>query len=224
MAKAGLHSSKKPAALKMRTVQRLGTKEIARRTGVPLSTLHYWLKDHPLSKAERSAIISKSPRYSTPKKTLSEGGLDVSTQRTLLPRDLGLLGESAAQMYLALRGFVVARPAADGDVVDLYVRKPGGERVAFIQARVAAKPPSRNGLPTISLRRYRKGQSNRFVRGDFHFLVGFCRGNGKCYVYSFDEVEHHANSVTVREDACDAFHKLDAWLDGIPSGSAAAAA
>lgn len=216
MARPGSHSSKKPSAIRLRVRDRLGVKEISKRTGVPMSTLHHWLREHPLTAEESREIRSKAPRYVAPKKKLTapaDGGLSFSATAGLAPSSLGLAGESAVKFFLAQRGLILAHPAGDGDVVDIYVRRPSGAKVAFLQARVASDPPSRNGLPTISMRRYRKGQSNTFKRGDFHFLVGFCRENGHCYVYSYDEVEKNRNSVSLRDEACNAFDKIESWLD-----------
>lgn len=181
-----------------------------------MSTLHFWLRDHPLTAEESHAIRSKAPRYAAPKKRLAaplEGGLTFNPAPNLAPSNLGFAGESAVGFYLSQRGLIMAQPCYDGDVVDIYVRRPNGTKMAFLQARMAADPPSRSGLPTLSLRRYRNGQANTFKRGDFHFLVGFCRENGRCYVYSYDEVSKNRNSISLRDDACDAFEKIESWLD-----------
>jgi len=215
MAKPGLHTSKKPEAIRLRVKERLGVKEISNRTGVPMSTLHHWLRPYPLTAEESHRIRSAAPRYAAPRKTLASpsGGLTFSAASRLPPAAIGLCGESAARFFLSQYGLILANPAGDGDVVDIYARRPSGAKVAFIQARVAGDPPSRSGLPSISMRRYRKGRSNTFKKGDFHFLVGYCRQNGHCYVYSYDEVKGNRNSVSLTDDACGAFHKIVDWLD-----------
>lgn len=217
MAKASAFASKKDYAIELRVVERKPTREIHRITGVPVSTLSYWLKGHPLSKSEISKAISNAPRYKTPKKSLGKPSEHVVERDIPNPIDLGTMGESIVTFNLSQRGYCVAKSVGDGDVVDLYVRRRGGTRVAFLQVRVSANPPSRTGLPTISLRRQKNGRAYRFGKNDFHFLVGFCRQDGRCYVYSADEVEHLKNSVTVRPEACDAWSKIDEYLDGEPA-------
>jgi len=213
MPKKSAHESQREKALRLRIKGRKTTREIHRITGVSVSTLHYWLKDHPLTKQEISKAISASPRYKAPKKELGTPGQYAVQRNVPNPIDLGTMGESIVTFNLSQRGYCVAKSVGDGDVVDLYVRRRGSEKVAFLQVRVSSNPPSRSGLPTISLRRHRNGRAYRFDKGDFHFLVGFCRQDGRCYVYSSDEVSHLRNSVTVREDACEAWHKLESYLN-----------
>lgn len=216
MPKASVHESKRAEVMRLRIHGRLGAAEIGRRTGVPKSVLHYWLKKHPLTAEEKSAMLSAAPRHRTPKKKLpSEGGIcELAEGLSTLSR--GSVAENFVKYDIARHGLRIMNPDGDGDVVDMYVRRPGGQRVAFLQVRMTSKPPARNGLPTISLRRYRNGKANNFKRGDFHFIVGFCPTNRECYVYSYDEVSHLRNSVTISDDAAGAWAKVLEWLDEQP--------
>lgn len=216
MPKTSIHEPKRAEVMRLRIQDRLGAAEIGRRTGVPKSVLHYWLKGHPLTVQEKSAVLSAAPRHKTPKKQLlSDGGAcELSEGLSTLSR--GSVAENYVKYDIARHGLRIMNPDGDGDVVDMYVRRQGGERVAFLQVRMTSKPPARNGLPTISLRRYRNGKANNFKKGDFHFIVGFCPRNTKCYVYSYDEVSHLRNSVTITDDAAGAWSKVLEWLDDQP--------
>ncbi|MTH96006.1 group I intron-associated PD-(D/E)XK endonuclease [Roseibium sp. RKSG952] len=214
MPKKSHHTDKKPEVIRLRAELRLGMKEIRLRTGVPQSTLHHWLKDHPLTEQEQRDVIVKAPRYVAPKKALNSEGRtplkiadDISTSR------LGAAAECFVKGRLNLLNLTVVECTADGDVVDVYVRRDGGQRVAFIQVRVTQKPENKAGLPYISLRRYRKGRSNNFNKGDFHFLAGYCRENDSAYVFSFDEVKDKVNTVTIREEARETWEPLIEWLE-----------
>lgn len=201
-------------AIRMRDADRMGIKAICRALDVPISTLHYWLKDHPLTKAEQAAIVRDAPRYVAPKKDLHEGtGFPCKVAERLSTIELGAIGESAILYRLCLMGFRSSVAFADGDVVDLYVRgRHGGQRVAFVQVRMASRSGP-NGLPKISLRRNSNGKTSLFKPGDMHFLVGFCMENQNAYVYAYDEVAHLRNCIAVTADAREAWQKLKVWLE-----------
>jgi len=218
MPKTSVHESKRSEVIRLRVEERLGAAEIERRLGVPKSVLHYWLKAFPLTKKERAAIIAAAPRHRTPRKDLPGEGDECEMADGLSTLGRGMVAENFVKYDISRHGLRIMNPDGDGDVVDIYVRRPGGERVAFLQVRMTSKPPARNGLPTISLRRYRNGKSNNFKRGDFHFLIGFCPDNQKCYIYSYDEVAHLCNSVSISESSCDAWWKVLEWLDAKPLG------
>lgn len=222
MPKTSVHEPKRSEVLKLRIEGRLGAAEIGRRTGVPKSVLHYWLKGHPLTVEEKSAVLSAAPRHRTPQKELvSDGGVVCEMAEGLSTLGRGSVAENYVKYDIARHGLRIMNPDGDGDVVDMYVRRPGGQKVAFLQVRMTSKPPGRNGLPTISLRRYRNGKANNFKKGDFHFIVGFCPKNSECYVYSYDEVSHLRNSVTISDGAAGAWSKVLEWLDEPPATVAA---
>lgn len=224
MPKPGKWGHLRAKAIGLRVEERLGTKEIGRRTGVPLSTLHYWLRPFPLTKEERSAIISASPRYVAPKKTLPGRPEDrMEFDGKANSRIYGRAGEYLVAHRLLMLGAIVMRPDIDGDKVDLYARLEGSDRVVFIQVRKTSSPPSRSGLPTVSLRRSSGGKSQRLGFADFHILVGWCPDNSRCYVFDADEVARHGNSVTVCEEAEEAWWKVEARLNPEADVSAKAA-
>jgi hypothetical protein len=214
MPKTSVHESKRSEVVRLRAEERLGAAEIERRTGVPKSLLHYWLKSYPLTKKERAAIVSAAPRHRGQKKSLPGDGEACEMADDLSTLGRGSVAENFVKFDISRHGLRIMNPDGDGDVVDIYVRRQGGQKVAFLQVRMTSKPPARNGLPSISLRRYRNGKSNNFKKGDFHFIVGFCPDNQKCYVYSYEEVAHLVNSVSIAEHACDAWWKVLEWLDG----------
>lgn len=214
MPKKSVHEQMKVEALRLRIDERLGAAEIGRRTGVPKSVLHYWLKPYPLTDEEKSAVISAAPRHRTPKKQLPVSGEVCELADGISTLGRGSVAENYAKFDIARNGLLMMNPDGDGDVVDIYVRRNGGHKVAFLQVRTASKPPARNGLPSISLRRYRNGKANSFKEGDFHFIVGYCPANNQVYVYSYDEVRHLRNSITITPEAAGAWWKVMDWLDG----------
>lgn len=215
MPRTSVHADKKDEAIQLRVEHRLGSSAISRRTGVPMNTLHYWLAPYPLTNKEKARIIAEAERTPQPKKELPGGiGVPCEMGPGLSTLQKGAVAENAVKAALSRQGFLMANPDGDGDVVDVYVRRSGGQRVGFVQIRMTSKPPARSGLPSISLRRYRNGAANNFAKGDFHFLIGFCPENSKCYVFSYDEVSHLANSVTISDESCEAWWKIDDWLAG----------
>lgn len=214
MPKKSIHAEKKDEAIRLRTEKKLGTKEIQRRTQVPVSTLHYWLKNYPLTDAEQKAVLAKSGRYVAPKKQLaSNGRTALKIADDVSKSNLGAAGEYLIKGRLCLLNLNVIECTSDGDVVDVYVRRDGGQRVAFIQVRVSQKPEGKAGLPYVSLRRYRNGKANNFRKGDFHFLVGYCRENDSAYVFSYEDVKDKVNTVSLRDDACEAWEQVVDWLE-----------
>ena len=213
MPKTSAHADKKPEAIRLRNEERMGAAEIGRRLDVPKSVLHYWLRPHPLKGSERRAIRSSAVRAAQPRKSLPGGdGTPCVLAEDLSTIARGAVAENFVKYDASRFGLQIMKSDSDGDVVDIYVRLRGGHKVAFLQVRMTSSPPARNGLPTISLRRYRNGRANRFEKGDFHFLVGFCPENSRTYIYSSTEVSHLVNSVTISEDGCGAWHKVIDFL------------
>lgn len=200
-------------AIRLRDELRMGTRAIQRKLGVPIATLHYWLKEHPLTADEQKKLIQNAKRYVAPKKKIHEGrGFPCDVIKNPSTIELGAIGEAAILYRFCLMGFKTATAFTDGDVVDLYVRdRNDGQRVAFVQVRMASRSGP-NGLPKISLRRNSNGRSKRFKPGDMHFLVGFCMENQSAYVYSSDEAAHLRNSIAVTPEAHEAWHKLRKWF------------
>lgn len=200
-------------AIRLRDEGRMGTKAICCKLGIPISTLHYWLKNHPLSEEEQVYLRKNAARYVAPKKEIHQGsGFPFDVAKNLSTIELGAIGESAALYRLCLMGFRASLAFTDGDVVDLYVRgRNSGQRVAFLQVRMASRSGP-NGLPKISLRRNSNGKTMLFKPGEMHFLVGFCMENQSAYVYTYDEISHLRNSITVTADAHEAWHKLRDWF------------
>jgi len=211
--------------MELRVKHRLGAKEIHRRTGVPVSTLHLWLKDYPLAREERIEIIRKSPRYVAPKKPrhLPKGGAK-PVGRGLNPVNTGRIGELQTESELLKLNLQVSK-GGEGDTVDFYVRRRGSLLTACLQVRTTTPPRQGYGLPSIGLRRARAGSYNPLVPGaDFHFLVGFCLENHRHYVYHWKEVEGRRNSIAVSDGALDAWWKVQRWLEGDESWLDVAAA
>ena len=46
------------------------------------------------------------------------------------------------------------------------------------------------------------------MRKDFDFLIGYNAYNDMAYVYSFDEIKHLKSTVSITDEAKEAWHKM----------------
>lgn len=201
--------------MEMRLEHRLGTKEISRRTGVPVSTVHYWLKDHRLTYEEKIEAIRRSPRFVAPRKARHRRRPGTKPVKLgLHPVNSGRIGELLTQAEL-LKLDVHVTKGDEGDPVDFYVRHRDSLTTACLQVRCTSPARAGGGLPTISLRRPRGKDYRPLEPGrHFHFIVGFCRENGRHYVYHWKEVLGRVNCISVSDGALDAWWKVQRWLEG----------
>jgi len=52
------------------------------------------------------------------------------------------------------------------------------------------------------------GEYKRMMRKDFDFLIGYNAYNDMAYVYSFDEIKHLKSTVSITDEAKEAWHKM----------------
>jgi hypothetical protein len=202
----------------LRKHERLSYDEISAQTGVSRGTLHYWLKDLPLTEEELAARRGvacgkghKSPlrqprKYQpgAPSKfmTMVTGG-DLTRDRQ------ARISESAVQFRLVIAGLNPFGSPFDGERTDTLVENPVTGRIVKVQVRTAQK--GHHGLPFISLERKLYGGVRgkcRFKKDDFDFIAGYDLHTDTCYVFSWDETEGLKRTITVRPDAAERWDKL----------------
>jgi len=95
----------------------------------------------------------------------------------------------------------------DGDKADWVVDHPD-KGFLKIQVRWASKKG--HGLPRLSLLCTEgHGKKRRFKDGEFDFIIGYDLYTDTAYVWSREDLKEHRASVTIHEDAAEAWHKLD---------------
>ncbi len=197
-------------AIRLRAVERLSLPEIAQKVGRPKSTCYYWLKGIPLASEERHRRRAAAAR-AHPKPRKDRGARsslhEMAGGRSYTPLEAGAIGEAAAVLRLAIHKWKVMSSVFDGDIVDLYITRPGSNRLLKVQVRTARG--NGRGMPTVSLRRMVNGRAVRYGRGDFDILVGYWLFSNTAYVWTFDEVEGHSTSVTIGPAAAEAWGKVD---------------
>lgn len=216
MPKTSRSAHQRDLVIKLRVEDRLGLKEICRRTGAAKSTVRDWLNEVPdLTMQEKAELRSKRPP-APPKKELHplEAGKK-AVSLGLPPGVSGRVGELEVHKAILELG-LHATKGDEGDPVDLYVRRKDSLATACLQVRCTTPLRDGTGLPTISLRRSRGGvRYDPLIGGrHFHFIVGFCRENSRNYVFHWKEVGKRRNCITVTDDACDAWWKIERWLEG----------
>lgn len=199
-------------AIKLRQTERLTNREIHAALGreVNLSSVTRWLKDYPLSvserEAKRRANFERSRPYTPP---LGPSALWTLAQASRITTShKGGAAEAAVAMRCLLNGISVFAAETDCDVVDRIARLPCGKLVA-LQIRNCRR--SGYGAPLIKLTR-NPGRSStklsRFAEGDFDFLMGYDLYEDAAFIYSWNEVKDLSTSISVSDDAREAWHKL----------------
>lgn len=198
-------------AVELRTEHRLSFSEILQHVSVSKSTLSRWLKDYPLDSTEHREKYLEGQRRRSPGKTAKSLGkpsrlyLSVDEKR-LTRRDKAHVAEAAVLLRLCLHGFSVYGSPFDGDLDDWIVRTFDG-KLFKVQVKWA-KRNLKHGLPIVSLVHQVSGESVRYVTGDFDFLIAYCLYTDSVYIWSFEELEGNKTSVTINDEAREAWSKL----------------
>jgi transcriptional regulator with XRE-family HTH domain len=206
----------KQECLRLRQQERLGLKEMVKKTGVSRGTIAGWLKDFPLTKEEiREKIINahkglrmggrgkRKDRGEESKFSIMVSGKDLSRQ------DKAKIAESAVLFRLCLNRFVVYGSPFDGDKADWLIESIERPNKTYrIQVKWTKDQGEHGGLPYITLKAMSGGKFVRYKKGDFDFIVGYCLFNDTAYVYSFEEMEHLKSCITCSKDGEEAWHKI----------------
>ena len=183
--------------------------EISRELQVAKSSVSTWVRDYPLTEEELREKDRTRNRWRAPKKNKGpESKFYTSLKDVNLTRDRkAKIAESAVLFRLAVHGFNVFGSVFDGDRTDWLVETPLSKLVK-VQVKWASHKHS-YGLPVISLR-CTKGHNKqrRYKKGEFDFIVGYDFLTDTAYVFTFDEVQDLATTVTVTAEAAEQWNKL----------------
>jgi hypothetical protein len=200
-------------ALELRIKNRLSNKDVGAALSkegfsVAHSTLADWLKARPLAKEEYLQIIKDKNSYDpgSPSKyydLVEDFGYKLSRKQK------GKIAESAVLFRLNLFKVDVYASVFDGDIADWVIELP--DKVFYkVQVRWCKIP--KVGSPLVSLvskdSRKEGEQHRRFTNNDFDFIVGYHLYSDTAYVWSFDETSNHKTTISVEEDAKEAWHKI----------------
>ncbi len=199
----------KNEAIRLRSEKRMSLTEIAALLKVAKSSVSVWLRDYPLTEAERQARYKTASRYVAPKKNhgTESKHYRVLNGATLLPQRKGNIAEAAILFRLALHRFEVFASPFDGDKIDFVVRVPNVPRLLKVQVRWVVQ--ANYGLPLIYLTcadGHRKRR--RYQPDEFDFIVGYYLFNDTAYVYSYQEIAQNKVTVAISEDYAECWEKL----------------
>lgn len=199
----------KSEAVRLREEERLSYAEIHARLGVAKSTLSGWLKGHPLSRGELRKKMSAKTQPA-PKKVRGPESLlhQMVSAKTLSPHDKAKVAEAAVLLRLVLHGLTTFGSIFDGDKADWLVETPKG-RLCRLQVKWATTYGA-HGLPRVSLccSSGHRGDKRRYQRAEFDVIVGYDLFTDTCYVWTWDEVEQLATSVSVCDGAAERWDKI----------------
>lgn len=199
--------------IKLRKEERLSVPEIVRRTGLPKTSVAFWVRGIPLTKEEVRCRLSVAGRLrDRPGPRVPRGEESkfhkVIPLTSLAPAQRGRLAELAVSYRLCLMGLEIYGAVCDGGKVDFIVRDPKTARLQTIQVKLV-KESSNATLPSIDLRcSAGRGRLRRYAEGEFDFIVGYDYVTDTAYVFSWEEAATKAKAITVRQDAAEAWHKL----------------
>ena len=202
------NSAVKQECVRLRLEERCSLGEIQLRSGVPKSTLNYWLQSSPLTAEEKAVRRSRGMlgnHYGTPKKERGERSLfheAASKAGVLEDRHVkGKIAEAAVLFRLVLHGLEVYGSPFDGDHVDWVVRNQRG--VLFQLQVKSAREGGRGTLPTIPfLCSAGRGKQKRIPEESADFLVGYDLYTDTAYVWPCTELEGRTN-ITVSPEAAE---------------------
>lgn len=200
----------KSECIRLRQVERLSIKSIAKRTGVSAGTLSVWLKGCPLTSLEKKKRMSMNAKCNNVFKKKSRGKPSKFTSlidfSTLTGNQKGRIAEAAVLYRLTLYNLSAYKSPFDGDAVDFYVRLPSGKCVS-VEVR-CVREHSR-GLPYVLLgKRVGRGSNRRIRDYSFDFIVGYDIFTDTAYVYSQVELLGNRLSVTISSNAAECWEKL----------------
>ena len=199
----------KQEAIRLRVEERLAFGELLKMTGASRSSLSIWLKPYPLTEEELRTRRKTARRYVTPRKDRGEvskfyqavEGQELSRHRK------GKIAEAAVLLRLTLQDFTVYASPFDGDKADWVVQVAETGKIHKIQVRWART--CSHGLPQIGLV-CSTGHSTqeRYLPGDFDFIVGYDLYSDTAFVYSAAEVAPLKATVSMNWDHAERWDKL----------------
>jgi DNA-binding transcriptional ArsR family regulator len=192
----------------LRQEERLSLNQITERTGVPKGTLSGWLRDNPLTNEElaqkrREGQLKTSRSRKRPQEEPSK--LLKLAPIPLTKHQKAKLAETAALYRMIMVGLEVYGSPFDGDKADWVV----GLRHKLYRIQVRAAQQQKQGRPVVSLRCSKGRKSTtRLQKNDFDFLVGYDVLSDTAYVWSFEELTHLRNFVSICETAKERWDKI----------------
>ena len=181
---------------------------ISAETGIAKSTLSLLLRAYPLSqedirKLPRKPLLNK--RYTRPRGSAPSNPLLSLYNRNLTTNGKGAVAEAAILYRMTLLGVDVHKSIFDGVKSDFIVGLRSG-RLVKVQVKLALA--SRVGAPFIrTVCSDISGQPRSYAHTEIDLMVGYVLDSDCAYVFSFSEVENRT-TISVRDDACEAWHKL----------------
>lgn len=197
-------------AIRLRVEERLSFREIQARVNVSKGSLSAWLRPYPLTKEEQAQRLPKDRsvfRTNFPWSTDQTSRLYAVMPEGLSTLQKAKISEAAVLLRCVVRGWNVYGSPFDGDSADWIVedKEHGIKRV---QVRTCYRN-ARGGSPLISLTTTAGGLPHRRLpTGHFDFLVGYDLQTDTAFVYSEAEVAHLRKTISVTQDAVEAFHKF----------------
>lgn len=198
----------KQEAIRLRKQDRLSLREIEEITGASKGSLSKWLKPYPLTDQEKKKRQKNRNRSHLRKNRGTGSSLHQMAQgRDYTRNDKAKISEAAVLLRLVLHQMAVFGSPFDGDRADWVALTPQ-DRLVKLQVKWA-KATGPHGLPYISLTHTAGGRKTvRYVREDFDFIIGYDLFTDTAYVFSYEETADLKRTVSVRESAAEAWHKL----------------
>jgi len=195
----------KARCITLRVEKRMSLREIHTVTGAPKGSLSTWLKDHPLTDAERTA------RRKIPKVPKKDRGVESHLHRLALkPLDKvrkAQVAEAAVLLRLSLFGVRAFGSVFDGDKTDWVALVPG--RATPLKVQVKSVRESSHGLPVVPIRcSAGRSGSRRYAKGEMDFLVGYDLFTDTAYVWSWEDLRGHKAAITICPNAAERWDKL----------------
>jgi len=198
-------------ALRLRTEEHLGLKDIAAHLGVSKGTVSRWLRDYPLPREEVLERQRKNARRVAKGRRKPRGGekhwITQATQgRTYSTNEKAMIAEAAVMHRATVHQLRIYGSPFDGDKVDWVARVPETGTMWKVQVKLVKE--HRHGLPVVSLRCRGASGLRTYLPGEFDLLVGYDLRTDTAYVWTWDEVAHLKACVTTCPEAEERWDKF----------------
>jgi hypothetical protein len=197
----------KKECIRLRLEERLSLREIEAKTGASKGSLSSWLREFPLTHDEK-----KARRVGPPVPQKKDRGEESEIHRIVRVSKLNgvqvaKVSETAVMLRMLVRGFNVFGSMFDGEKADWVVEIYSG-KIFKVQVKTAKQ--GKHGLPSVELTHGNSSRlgSQRYVEGDFDFIVGYDIFTDTAYVWSWNEVAHLKTAVSVSENSRENWDKF----------------
>jgi hypothetical protein len=197
--------------IRLRVEERLSIDAIRKRVLVSVGAISQIVRAYPLEKTEVLERMIANGHTTSSAKPRGEPSKFWSAieYENLSPSRKGKIAEAAVAFRLTLHGFHLYSSPFDGDTYDWLVEVPTSDRIWKVQVKNTQISSNGYGLPYIPIR-HADGRSKlkRYRQSECDFIIGYDLFSDTAYIYSWDDIQHIGNSISVSDAFAERWDKM----------------